>query len=164
MGLFGVIFINRMFFWSSMTGNDELYPLWNVYTALGNSVVCFYDRNTFYACGGSGQDIPAREVLEIRRDHPVECVRIGYFGDEKTRVLYIGTNALNMKETMKNVGLPRGFSVPDDEVMRLFCSFRDVLRGYAPYASVALEQYIDVGCEEQLEGVLRKFVGIYSLN
>src|SRR3989338_7296710 len=105
---------------ASTIGNDELYPLWKLYTALGNSAVCFYDSNTSYACGGSWQDIPAREVLEIRRDHPEECVRIGYVGED----------ASLMKETMRGLGLPQSLSASDDEVTRVFCRFRDDLSRY----------------------------------
>ena len=150
---------------ASTIGNDELYPLWKLYTALGNSAVCSYDSNTSYACGGSGQDIPAREVLEIRRDHPEECVRIGYFGDENTRVLYVGEDASLMKETMRGLGLPQSLSASDDEVTRVFCRFRDDLSRYnSDVQVVGLELDIEVGCEGQLESVLRKLVGFYSLN
>ncbi len=141
---------------------DELYPLWQLYERLGNTPVCFYDRNTSYACGQSGQDIPAREVLELRRNHPEECVRVGYFEEGDTRVLYAGEDSQAMRETLWGLGLPKDFSLKRDEGTATFCGFRDVLRGYAKSAPGAFEHYIPNGSEEQLESVLRKLVEIYS--
>ncbi len=147
-----------------MASTDELYPLWKVYQALGNSTVCFYNANTSYACGESDEDIPTREVLEIRRNHPQECVRIGYFGDEKTRVLYAGENAGAMRETMKRLNLPSGSNVSlhIDSVTNLFCVFRGALRSSHYSSPVALEQCVEMGDEMQLGNVLKRLVEIYK--
>jgi hypothetical protein len=99
------------------------------------------------------------EVLAIRRNSsPVEEVRITDFGDDPTRLQYMG-EADSMRKTVQDLRIPNSW--PSNLGEKVFYLFRDHLADMDP-GPVMFEKEINPDRVLRLELVLKKLIGLYG--
>lgn len=140
----------------------EQYHLQGIFERLNDRIFCRYTRNGDYPIAGEDGEIillHPLELLEVGKQYPKEHVMLAYFGDKPTRVRYFGEDTESMKETIKNMRLPRNWS--DNLGERVFIGFRDTLEDM-PQGYISLEQRIRTGKEVHFRHLFKKLIAVYK--
>lgn len=138
-----------------MAGLNKLFE------SLNDKIYTRHSYDTIYSSAAEGRIIKLKpkEILEVGRTYPSrEHLVIAYFGEDSTRVLYVGEDAGSMRKTVSDLKLPNYWpSNLGEKVFFLFAGhLRDISSGH-----VSLEQQVRPGKEDQFGFVLSKLIEIY---
>jgi hypothetical protein len=138
---------------------EKLKPL---FERLNGIEHCIYKKDAKYLSAEDGRivELHAKEVIELSKENPYEFLLVAYFGDAPTRIMYMGYDALSMKETIRRLRIPR--FPPENLGELVFYVFTQKIEDFNEEIPVSLEQLVKSGKEEQLFLILKKLLHVYS--
>lgn len=145
--------------------DQERAPLQRVFQHISFSPYVRYRTKALYPLTIEGQlvEVEAQELLEVGRDCgicPREHITLAYFGEQPTRLLYVGEDVCSMRETIDKLRLPHWSDNVGD---RVFSRIANDLHSCSETGPNCFEYVINPGKEYHFRVVLKGVANIYQM-